>query len=402
MSQFKWKLSASLIMALKACPMRCYIQYILGYRPIEDTDALRMGTNWHAIQEINGLPPGGPCPNCVPKGAKEAKPDPDCILCHGTLKLPDNIMDAVIAVLNKAYTERPISKSADEWETERIKLLYSLVGYNWYYQNSLQEYEILAQEIKFSIPFLSPASNKRLHGVELTGRIDKILRNKQTGKTFIKEHKSTSSKIEPDSDYWSHLNLDTQTRLYPYALRQFPIDGQYYKDAGVLFDVWHKPQISPKKLLYADVDTLIETGEYCGQKFEVERKWGGTHEKPTQLIGNWPAEVFPGKSSKFTIRETPAMYGARLLQDICAEPTKYFAQREVPRTEDDINAFGVELYHIYKMLRVFKNTGHWWRNEQQCEATFKCPYISLCYNNITPDERKVPEGLKCIYDKGKK
>jgi len=41
----------------------------------------------------------------------------------------------------------------------------------------------------------------------------------------------------------------------------------------------------------------------------------------------------------------------------------------------------------------------WWSDETQCEATFKCPYTSFCYNNITLAEDEVPDGFKRTYKK---
>jgi len=35
-----------------------------------------------------------------------------------------------------------------------------------------------------------------------------------------------------------------------------------------------------------------------------------------------------------------------------------------------------------------------WHNEQQCEATFRCPYIPYCYNNIEMDPSDLQEGFK--------
>jgi ATP-dependent helicase/DNAse subunit B len=54
-------LSATSIGCFKQCPKRYFYRYILGLTPIEDTDALRVGTNYHRVQEIYDAEPGGVC-----------------------------------------------------------------------------------------------------------------------------------------------------------------------------------------------------------------------------------------------------------------------------------------------------------------------------------------------------
>jgi len=219
----QWRLSASAIGCFKACPMRFFYKYICGLSPVEATESQRMGTNWHKIQEIAGMKPETVCPEC-----SKTQKDLNCPLCEGTDILPVDMMDAVIRHLNQMYAARPMSKTPEEWETERITLLYSLVGYNWYYADQIVNDKILLQETNFRIPVLSPISNRALPNVVVDGRIDKIIR--RDGRLLIQELKSTGSSLDSDSTYWAHLNLDTQTTLYPYAARS------EYPGIGVLLD----------------------------------------------------------------------------------------------------------------------------------------------------------------------
>ncbi|GAG99706.1 unnamed protein product, partial [marine sediment metagenome] len=226
--------------------------------------------------------------------------------------LPDDMMDAVIRHLNQVYADRPMSKTPEEWETERIILLYSLVGYNWYYADQIAADEILEQETSFRIPLLAPVSGRALPHVVVDGRIDKII--KRLGKLLIHELKSTGSSLDSDSTYWNHLNLDTQTTLYPFAVRS------EYQNIGVLLDAWHKPGIRPKKLTQGDSKKFIETGEYFGEKFEVEVcDTGWVPDKPHEYFrvnSVIPNVELGKKEGTFAIRETPEMFGARLLADI--------------------------------------------------------------------------------------
>ncbi len=382
-------LSASSIATFKACPYRYYYQYVLGLRPIVDTDAQRMGTNYHRIQEIANMQPCGPC-ECIEidlAAGDKPNPNPNCVLCDGNGILPDDLMDAVTAHLNQAYAEIPLSKTEEEWEVEKIKLLYSLVGYQWYWNDDNYEGESLEQ--KFSLPLLSPISGRKLKA-ELRGKIDRVF--SAGDNRFIHEYKSTSASLDSDSTFWSHLTLDTQTRMYTYAARQLGLGA-----CGVLYDVWHKPQIKPKKLTQGESKKFVEDGEYCGEKFNVTEP-GAEPNAPLEICVNGrQATVEPGaKEGTFAIRETPEMYGARLLQDITQRPEFYFARREIVHHDDDINAFTWELFNIYKSIQSMSNKNTFWRNEHQCEATFKCDFIDWCYSHKNVGVDEVPENFRKI------
>ena len=404
MTKKKWHMSASFISALKRCPMSCYFKYVLGLVPVEDADALRMGSNWHKVLEIAKMRPESVCPEC-----SKVKKNPECPLCSGTDFLPKNMMDAVTRYLNKAYETVPMSKTREEWMTERVVLLYSLCGYNWNYE--ADDFEVVAEEIKFDLRVLNPASGRALPNVVLKGMIDKIVRDPRSGICYIDEHKSTGGSIDSDSTYWSHLNLDTQTKLYPYAAQRLQMSGELEEYGikpsdplirGVRYDVWHKPGVSPKKLTQADSKKLVETGEYLGEVFDV---YGYTKDNVFigYVVNNISAETTPGaKEGTFAIRETPEMFGTRLLADISERPEFYFARREISRTDAELQAFEWDIYNMYKTARAMNKNNRWWTNEHSCENKFRCPYIPICYNRIDLSDGTVPEGFKCVFNKEKK
>ena len=391
------RLSATSIGCYKDCPTRYYYRYGLGLVPIEDTESQRVGTNWHRIHEVADMKPGGVCecvsvennknPNpCV--GYTVPKPSNNCALCQGTGQFPDDPMDAVVRHLNEAYSTPPISKTVEEWETERVKLLYSLVGYQWYYNDVGYQVEQLEQ--KFSLPLRSPVTGRALQA-ELNGKIDRVFA--AGANRFVHEYKSTSKNVDPDSTYWAHLTLDTQTRLYTYAAKQLGLGM-----CGVLYDAWHKPQISPKKLTQAESKKFVADGEYCGEKFEVIR--GSDGDSGVVVVNHIQAEFESGaKPDTFTIRETPEMYGARLLQDITQRPEFYFARREIVHQSNDLEAFEWELFNIYHSIRQMGLHNRWWRNENQCENTFRCPYIDFCYNHLDIGPEEIPDNFRKIGDK---
>ncbi len=323
----KINLSATSLQCFKTCPMRYYYRYILGLTPIEDTDALRVGTNYHRIQEIADAEPGGVCECATDYHGLDV--NPNCTLCTGTGLNPQDPMDAVTRHLNERYSTPPLSKTVEEWETERVTLLYTLAGYRWWYDDA--GYDVESLEQSFDIPLLSPMSGKQLQA-RLRGKIDRVF-SAGPANRFVHDYKSTSKNIDPDSTFWAHLTLDTQTRLYTYAAKQLGLGM-----VGVLYDAWHKPGIRPKKLSQADSKKFVAIGEYCGEGFGLVYPLQQCPIEDSGLeINNTKAEIEPGaKPGTFAIRETPEMFGARLLQDITTRPEFYFARKEIVHHSTDL------------------------------------------------------------------
>ena len=410
MKRRKIKLSASAISCFKACPMRYKGAYVEGIRRIEDTEAQRTGTNWHEIQDVSTLKPESVCKPCANLG----KPDPHCPLCVGEGFLSDDLMNAVLRVLDVAYENIPAGVDTEVLERERTVLLYSLSGYKWNYSDA--PIEVLARELKFSMPLLG-SSGRALPNVCVDGMIDKLVR--YNGKLAIMEHKSTSKSVDSDSSFWAHLNLDVQTTLYIHAVQKMQLEGELEAYGvkptdelinTILYDAWHKPGISPKKLTQADSKKFVETGEYMGQEFDIEYKipaWTAQEgvENPEKVayytVNGVPADIEPGKKEgTFAIRETTEMFGARLLVDITERPEFYFARKELSKTDDEMERFQSEILSIYRTIRGMLKTDNFYHNEQSCEAKFRCDYTNECYNGIELDGENPPDGFHCIF-KGK-
>ena len=395
-------LSASSIGAFKSCPVRFKNAYVLGIRKIEDSESQRVGTNWHLLLETAALVSGSDCPECIPD-----MPTDDCSICAGTGQVPNDIMEAVTRVLNRAYEGVDFNDPTAK-EIERVTLLHALAGYRWHYGEQLEP--VVATEQYFSLPLLNPQTGHPVPDVFIKGWIDKLI--EITNGIAVKEHKSTSKSIDPDSTYWGHLNLDVQTTMYIYAVRRMQLEKHLFGIVGALnplintvkYDVYHKPTIRPKKLTQGDSKKFVADGMYCGQKFELINHAHNKGTKPfiedgfaangTHLI------IEPGvKEGTFAIRETPDMFGARLLKDITERPEFYFRCIELTRTDAELKAFEQELYDIAQNMMFMIRSGRFYTNEHACEATFRCDYIQQCYNRETVDQDHVPDGMRCIFRK---
>ncbi|MCK4822846.1 hypothetical protein KA005_44195, partial [bacterium] len=226
----------------------------------------------------------------------------------------------------------------------------------------------------------------------------------------VKEHKSTSKSIDPDSTYWGHLNLDTQTTMYVYATRRMQLAAAFNGAVTdntlvhglintVKYDVYHKPKISPKKLTQAESKKFVVDGMYCGQEFDLTKS-DESNPDNKYYVNGVQAIIEPGaKEGTFAIRETPDMFGTRLLKDITERPEFYFRCIELTRTDAELKAFEQELYDIAQNMRFMIRSGRFYTNEHQCEATFRCDYIQQCYNHEVVDQNHVPDGFKCIFNR---
>lgn len=386
MANRHWQLSASSIACFKSCPFQYFLKYIKHIRKDVESEPLRYGTNWHKVMEVIDLPPGGVCSCGQPKSVVK---DSSCLLCAGLGHYPDDIMLAVARVIDDAYSRMPASMDPVKWAVERAKLLYSAAGYNWYYADKplvpiLTEYE-----------FDSPVPGKTgrmIPNTNIVGKIDKITMVDEV--RSVVDFKSTSSSIDSGSKYWGSLNLDTQTSLYLFMVRLLAERGLLPdlggEVTGLYYDVYHKPGISPKKLTMADSKKFIEDGMYFEQKFNARAQCGIPD---FVTVDGVTAETEPGKKDgTFAIRETPEMYGARLLADIAERPEYYFVRHPIPKTDADLEKFHKELLSVLISMRSMYNMDSWYHCEKQCEATYHCDYIDICYNGIDPDG-ELPDGL---------
>lgn len=389
----RFTLRASAIAAFKACPTRFRLACREGLVPAEDTDATRMGTTWHELHEVYAKALND-CAQDLPshEGSEE--------------EAKDAALNAVVQLLNTRYANPPLSKTPHDWAVERQILLTSFIGYLWYWQND--PVEVLASEVPFELPLTSPRTGLPLPTDEVVraGTIDQIVR--WQGAVCVLERKSTSRVITPDSDYWDKAKKDTQVSMYALTLRdmrnwnsmQFLVGDQEQRYGNTLYDVWHKPTIRPAPL------TQKETAEflygptpctYCGQEFRVHlSEIDGM--KAIQVGGEY-VEVEPGKKG-FAIKETVEMFGARLLQDIQQRPDHYYARREIVRTDAELRQFERQLYSVYQSMKACDKYDAWIENEQQCRATFKCPYIPICYGDGADsvcDGETTPDRFKRIF-----
>lgn len=241
--------SASSIAAFKSCPIRYRIAYVEGLRQAQEPQPLRMGTAWHKGLEILEAPIG------------------TVFSVHGIEKIlladTDNQLELAVEAATDVYTQVPDWADPTEWAVEREIVACALAAYHWLYPADKSEYETVATELEFDLPLVNPETRRSTPNFRRVGKIDRIIKHKGTGRLLIQENKSTSKSIDSDSTYWLRLRKDTQSKFYIVAGRDMQDDMQDEGlmslpfqarplISGLLHDVFHKPQISPKKLTQAE------------------------------------------------------------------------------------------------------------------------------------------------------
>lgn len=359
------RLSASAIADYKACPLRYKLAWLYRLEQDKEKDSLRIGEMWHRCHEIINMKPGDICPDC----RRQQEIWPQCPLCDGKGILPAELGFSVVRYLDKKYEQIPDGKTYDDWRTEQLTILRSLFAYRWLYGQGSQ-YEPIASEIWFELPIIDPSTGKKMQKAKFVGKIDQLIRDKQNGLVYIFERKSTSQSLD-SGQYWNRLRLDTQITGYLWAARVCQQLGKFGKDwppiQGVFYDVWHKPDIKPRKTTNKEHEKWLASKTYYKEPLET-----------------WPENGF----------ETPEMYASRLSADICERPEHYFASREIPRQDSQLVAFEIELANLVKHIRYVDKNNLWFSHDRMCEVPFYCEFRSLCYSGqcVKPDD--VPEGYR--------
>ena len=248
-----------------------------------------------------------------------------------------------------------------------------LTGYYAHY-----EHDPIA-ELKPEQEFRFPLERSRTFDV--AGKIDG-LGTHEDGRPLLLEHKTTSDSVEPDSDYWDRLRCNNQIMQYVHAARVCGIPVEL-----ILYDVTRKPSIKPKSIPILDEQGL----KICLSNDTSERVMN-KNGKPRESSGE-------GMTIQ-TRAETAEEYGQRLTMDIATRPDFYFARREVPVLDQDMDEFVVQRLEISRMILGFRRASRamakphqaWPRNSSSMQCGF-CEYKGFCLQNIEVDPANPPAGF---------
>ncbi len=240
-----------------------------------------------------------------------------------------------VAMATANYETCPEWADPLDWAVERETLRQLLAGHFWRYSEDNLNFAVTEQV--FELPLINPITGSKSRQFVLSGKIDAIV-ILSDGRLAVLEYKTAGEDIGPDGEYWPRLRCDGQISLYVLAAR---MTG--YNVATVLYDVTRKPTIRLRK------------------------------------------------------DETPEQYSQRLYEDINARPDFYFQRREVPRLEDELSEFQLELWQQACALQESMKHDRWYRNVSKITCAF-CEFSELCFNNVRINPNIPPTGFTYLPD----
>lgn len=176
---------------------------------------------------------------------------------------------------------------------------------------------------------------------EAAGKIDGlgILHD---GRIALIEHKTCGEDISAESEYWLRLRANQQVMQYVLAARALGWDVQQ-----VIYDVARKPAIRQKQ------------------------------------------------------NETVEQFGDRLEADCAARPEFYFARREVPILEQDLEEFKTQRLVLARNIlscraaekRLVRREQAWARNVNGMVCGY-CEFSTFCLQNININTNQLPAGFQ--------
>jgi hypothetical protein len=266
------------------------------------------------------------------------------------------------AAVNRIVTGRPY-----DFATAKAHALF--LGWTEAFRPVLESHDVLAVESEFQFPLLNPETEAPSRTFVEAGKVDGLLRDRRSGQQKVLEHKTTAGGIEPESDYWLRLRMDTQVSKYILAERS---KGNYVN--SVLYDVVRKPAHRPLQIGLVDDDGVKIVFDDNGQRVRTKdgRKWRESSDT---------AQGFELQ----TREETPLEYHKRILAELSSDPVKYFSQREIPRLDSEVLEYMGDAWAVGQQILYYRNAGIWPRNPSACTEFGGCEYFGLCSGRASVD-----------------
>lgn len=215
-------LTNSRIKAFRRCQHEHWLTYELGYRPVQDEDALVFGTLMHGALEVYW------------KGGSAAE---------------------IVAFINE-HAATPM---------DAVKATVLMSGYISRWEDDDKNTRA-TPEVEFETPLVNPETCRPSRTFVRKGKIDVLLDD-----AYI-EHKSTTADIGTGSTYWKRLILDSQVSTYFAGAKSLGVNA-----SRCIYDVIRKPSIRTREV------PVIEDGakvviDASGQRVRTKdgKKWRET------------------------------------------------------------------------------------------------------------------------------
>lgn len=182
-------------------------------------------------------------------------------------------------------------------------------------------------------------------------------------KCYLLETKTSSEDISAGSTFWKRTTLDPQLSLYIPAIRKLGHDPR-----GCVYDVLRKPSQKPGTVALLDENGQKIVLDSTGQRVRTKdgKKWRQTGDSDLGYV----LQSRP---------ETPEEYGARCLDAIAEDPSKYYARGIVVRLEADEKEAALDMWNTAGQMREARRLNVYPRNPDACVSWGQeCDYLNVC------------------------
>jgi len=252
------------------------------------------------------------------------------------------------------------------------------MGWTKSFQPVLDQYDVLEVESEFSFPLLNPETEAPSRTFNEAGKIDGVLRDKRTGVIKVLEHKTTSDSIDPESNYWPRLVMDTQITKYLLSLRSRGIDAN-----SVVYDVVKKPAYKLGNIPMVDEDGTKIVLDASGERVRTKdgKKWRQTADADAGYVLQ-------------TRPETLDELCFRTHQEINEKRDSYFAVKEISRSDSELLEYMNDAWAMSQQLLYFRRRNLWPRNPSACTQFGTCEFFDLCCGRATVDNIRYGNGTQ--------
>ena len=209
-------LTFSAITAFLNCRKYYFNRYIRAIEPADRPDLLRFGSIAHKAIEnyYNGMAPE--------------------------------------RIRHELYDECRTSEWYSQEKRQELYVWAMIIGYMKRYPREEEEWEVVAVEPVFDVAIENPEGKGKSRKFKMSGRVDGLVRSRDTGEYAIMEHKTTS---RPLDSFLSRIWTDFQIHLYAHYLG---ID-RGIKIEKVIYNILFKSQKRRVGLQSKKVDAKIES-----------------------------------------------------------------------------------------------------------------------------------------------
>jgi hypothetical protein len=234
---------------------------------------------------------------------------------------------------------------------------------------------LIGYEKRWGLPTWAVESVEQLQmselgeGFTLGGKLDLAFNfRRDDGKRILCDHKTTGSHIDDmGAHYWEHLTIDTQISHYMLMGR---MQGRPFSQ--VLWDVVKRPDIRPRRIAQAELDSITTNGTYYGIKVPEET----------------------ARVAAAVKHEDAALLEVRMAME-CVKwrPDYYFARGDVFRSEAEIDEYLDELRIYLSFMGCLQQRRDAFgvlppRNPGACRMFNRtCDFMGLCSGTDTMDSR---------------